>query len=221
MLSIEDRIRVAEAVTAAERASDGEIVTILAPESDSYHDVVLHWTLLLMLLGLALIAAFPQPLIRAVEPVAAGWGPLGPGALVATLIVVEGLLFLCGRYLFCRPAWKRALTPSATKTRRVRRRALLLFRVAAENRTRARTGVLLYLSLAERRAEIVADRAIASRVAPETWGAAMAALIAAVRDGRPADGMVAAVERIGTVLAEHFPRSPDDINELPDRLILL
>jgi putative membrane protein len=42
-----------------------------------------------------------------------------------------------------------------------------------------------------------------------------------VRKGRPGDGMVAAVERIGQVLAAHFPRSADDTNELPDRLILL
>ena len=103
----------------------------------------------------------------------------------------------------------------------MRRRALLLFRLATENRTRAKTGVLLYLSIAERRAEIVADAAINGKVTPETWGEAMAVLLDAVRDGRPGDGMVASVEKIGQVLAAHFPRSPDDSNELPDRLILL
>lgn len=49
----------------------------------------------------------------------------------------------------------------------------------------------------------------------------MQALVAAVKDGRAADGMIAAVEQIGAVLTEHFPRSADDRNELPDRLILL
>jgi putative membrane protein len=49
----------------------------------------------------------------------------------------------------------------------------------------------------------------------------MAVLIEAVRKDRAGDGMVAAVERIGQVLAEQFPRSADDANELPDRLILL
>ncbi|HEY0270247.1 MAG TPA: hypothetical protein VGC10_04575, partial [Sphingomonas sp.] len=80
---------------------------------------------------------------------------------------------------------------------------------------------LLYLSLAEHRAEIIADAAINAKVTPETWGDAMAALIDAVKDGRPGDGMVASIGKIGQVLAEHFPRSPDDTNELPDRLILL
>ena len=49
----------------------------------------------------------------------------------------------------------------------------------------------------------------------------MTALIKAVREGRPGDGIEAAIERVGTVLAEHFPRSADDVNEIPDKLIEL
>ncbi len=75
--------------------------------------------------------------------------------------------------------------------------------------------------MAERRAEIVAEEAILKVTDDHTWGEAMHALIADVREGRPADGITAAIERIGTVLAEHFPRSPDDINEIPDKLIEL
>ena len=102
---------------------------------------------------------------------------------------------------------------------RVRQRAVTCFRVGAERRTHGRTGILIYLSLDEHRAEIVADEAIAGKVAPEVWGDAMAAMLAHLRDGRLADGLVAAVERVGAVLAEHFPRAEDDHNELPDRLI--
>ena len=94
-------------------------------------------------------------------------------------------------------------------------------KVGAERRTAARIGVLIYLSLAERRAEIVADDAIHAEVAAERWGEAMAALVAEVRDGRPGDGMAAAVAQIGAVLAEHFPQDRGRRNELPDRLIEL
>jgi putative membrane protein len=114
-----------------------------------------------------------------------------------------------------------ALTPGATKSRRVRRRAIELFKAAAERRTIGRTGVLIYLSVAERRAEIVADEAITKVTSPETWGEAMAALLVEVKQGRVADGMVAAIERVGGVLAEHFPRSSTDTNEIPDKLIEL
>ena len=147
-----------------------------------------------------------------------------PATCVLALLALEIVLFLVGRYDRSASARRCAggSIPAPRATRRVRRRAILLFRLAAENRTRARTGrAALPLSLAERRAEIVADASIAAKVAPETWGEAMAVLIEAVLKGRAGDGMVAAVERIGQVLAEHFPRSADETNELPDRLILL
>jgi len=113
------------------------------------------------------------------------------------------------------------LTPAATKHRRVRRRALAVFQAAAAGRTGDRTGVLIYLSLAERRAEIIGDEAIHKFADEHTWGEAMAAMIEHLREGRPGDGICAAVERVGTVLAEHFPKTAGNPNEIPDKLILL
>jgi len=167
------------------------------------------------------VAAIPGRLILLLDIVAGGWDTWTPGELIAILLVALAVKFLVARWIFGLKPLRFALTPHGTKARRVRRRGLLLFRLATENRTRAKTGVLLYLSLAEHRAEIIADAAINAKVTPETWGAAMAALIDAVKDGRPGDGMVASIGQIGQVLSEHFPRSPDDTNELPDRLILL
>jgi putative membrane protein len=114
-----------------------------------------------------------------------------------------------------------ALTPGATKTRRVRRRAIMLFKAAAERRTSGRTGILIYLSMGEHRAEIVGDEAITAVTTPETWGEAMAALVSEVKQDRPADGIIAAIGLIGAVLAEHFPRDAADKNEIPDKLIEL
>ena len=65
----------------------------------------------------------------------------------------------------------------------------------------------------------MADSAIASQVSPEIWGAAMAAMLGQIRAGNLAEGMIAAVEQVGAVLAQHFPRAENDRNELPDRLI--
>jgi putative membrane protein len=75
--------------------------------------------------------------------------------------------------------------------------------------------------MAERRAEIVADEAILKVTDDHVWGEAMAALLTEVREGRPGDGIVAAIDRVGAVLAEHFPRAAADINEIPDKLIEL
>ena len=114
-----------------------------------------------------------------------------------------------------------ALTPKAKKLARVRSRAISLFKVGTESKTVGRTGVLLYLSMKEHRAEIVADAAIASKVAPEIWGDAMVALLDQVKAGNPGAGVAAAVTQMGIVLAEHFPRGSENPNELPDRLIQL
>lgn len=221
-LSPEDHTRVTDAVTAAELHTDGEIVTVVAGRSDSYHDVALHWAVLAMLLALALLAWQPGIAewlhVRLVE----NWAQnVPPGWYLTIALVLISLVFLIVRVVLALDSLRMLVTPGATKTRRVQRKALQLFRTGAEKRTQGATGVLLYLSLAEHRAEIIAEETIHSRVAPEVWGDAMAALVAAVRDGRPGDGMAEAVAQIGKVLAEHFPRSEGDTNELPDRLIEL
>ena len=221
-MSEADHARVTAAVAAAERESDGEIVTIVAPRSDAYHDVGLHYAVLGMVLVPALLAFLPQSTVDWGLGLFLGWNEtLARGALMTGLFVVLTVVFLIVRYILAWMPLRMALTPGATKTRRVRRRAVELFKVAAENRTKGRTGVLLYLSLLEHRAEIVADHAIHSRVQPDVWGDAMAVLIDHVKAGRTGEGMALAVEKIGEVLAQCLPPTLDNPNELPDRLIEL
>jgi putative membrane protein len=222
MLSEADRVAVAAAVAKAEAESDGEIVTIVAPRSDAYHDVALHYAVLLMLLVPVWYAFLPQAWFDWAMATFLGWGAELTRPLLMTFVFVK----LAGTYLF---VWllmkwvplRMALTPKGTKNRRVRRRAVELFHVTTEQRTKGRTGVLLYLSLLERRAEIVADEAIHSKVDPGVWGDAMAALVEEVKAGRPGDGMARAVEKIGEVLAQCLPPQSVNPNELPDRLIEL
>lgn len=221
-LSETDHVLVTAAVTRAERSSDGEIVTIVAEKSDSYHDVGLHYAVLAMLLVPAALAALPQSFIDWVTGVSLGWNAtIGRGALMAFLTAMLAIVFLIVRFALAYMPLRMALTPASTKSRRVQRRALNLFKVGAERRTVGRTGVLLYLSLLEHRAEIVADEAIHSTVEPEVWGDAMAVLIENVKAGRPGEGMAKAVEQIGLVLAKCLPKTIDNPNEVPDRLIEL
>ena len=221
ILSDEDHARVAAAVARAEADTAGEIVTAVAARSDAYHDAALHWAVLAMLTVPALLAWRPGWGERLWHIVGEDWTPPPPAAPYLLAMAGAAVMFLLVRLLLAWRPLRMALTPGGTKARRVRRQAVALFRIGAERRTRGRTGVLIYLSLAERRAEIVADAAIHCQVADEVWGEAMALLIAAVRDGRAGDGLVAAVEAVGRVLAAHFPREENDVNELPDRLVEL
>ena len=218
----EDHAAINAAVTAAEAGSDGEIATMVARQSDDYAD----WAVILpALLALAIpigCAIWPQWWAAVLLRASGEWhGDIGSGTLLtaalAGQILTFAILWLALRWMPLRLA----LTPGRVKAGRVRREAIRAFKIGIEARTRAATGVVVYLSLAERRAEIVADAAINAKVAADVWGDAMAALLLEVRAGRAADGIAAAVSRIGVILSAHFPRSDDDTNELPDRLIEL
>jgi putative membrane protein len=222
MLSDADRQKIADAIAAAESKSSGEIVAVASPISDAYHDVALHWALIPLFAVLAWAAWRPSALIWWYDLFFGGWSPDPTLSQLLTLLMFfAALKFTIALLILKWMPLRLLLTPGATKHRRVRRRAITIFKAAAERRTAARTGVLIYLSIAERRAEIVADEAIHQLTDDHSWGEAMTSLIAEVREGRPADGIVAAIERVGEVLAEHFPRSADDRNEIPDALIEL
>lgn len=221
-LSEADHEAVSAAVALAEEKSAGEIVTIIAGESNSFHDVALLWSAFAAFAALIVLALFPDFYLAKVDWVLGNWASeWSPRHVFMLAVLVATMKFLAMWLLQLWRPLRMALVPGPLKHARVRDRAVRCFKVGAERRTHGRTGILIYLSLAEHRAEIVADQAIAAKVAPEVWGDAMAALIGEIRAGRPGAGMVAAVEQVGAVLAEHFPRADDDRNELPDRLIEL
>lgn len=217
-----DHQKVSDAVHTAEAGTAGEIVTIIADASDRYLDVALWWSVIVVMLSLAALAAFPDFYLGLVGRLSNGWvveWTLAEAFELALAVAV--IKFLAARLILQWMPLRLFLTPRIVKAQRVRRRAIRYFKVGAERRTSGRTGVMIYLSMAEHIAEIVADEAIHSKVAPEAWGEAMAKLVAEVRHGRIADGMAAAIGDVGLILGQHFPRAADDLNELPDRLIEL
>ncbi|GAA0861707.1 hypothetical protein GCM10009115_05430 [Sphingopyxis soli] len=221
-VSAADHDLVTAAVAAAEDQTSGEIVTVIAAQSNDYDDVALVWASVIAFLAMSVIGLFPEFYRGLYDRLTGGWGhELTANQWLGTVIAV-GVLKWIGMWLILlwRPLriW---LTPRAILAGRVRARAIDLFKVGTEAKTLGRTGVLLYVSLREHRADIVADEAIAAKVAPEVWGDAMAALIDLVRKGKPGEGMAEAVRQMGVVLAAHFPRGSENPNELPDRLIEL
>lgn len=215
-----DRDRIGKAVAEAELLSAGEIVTILAERSDGYTDVALSWAAAVALVALSVLAIAPDFYLGLYDRLLAGWGhEWTPRAILMLAAVVAAIKFGAMMLLQLWQPLRFWLIPGAIKTMRVHDRAVRAFRIGAERRTSGRTGILIYLSMRERRAEIVADEAIASKVDPQVWGDAMNAMLAELRQGRVADGMIAAIGKVGAILQTHVPRTTDDINELPDRLI--
>ncbi|WP_121116608.1 TPM domain-containing protein [Croceibacterium ferulae] len=221
-LTPDEHARVSAAVAAAEAHTSGEIVTIVADRSDGYMDVALAWSALGAFAVMALLPFVAGPVLDSLAVFHGGWNVAweAPGILAAAAAIgIAGFLLLLAIQAWL-PA-RMALVPGFIRTDRAEDRAIALFKVGAERRTTGRTGVLIYLSMCEHRAEIVADEAINALVPADTWGVAMAALLQPLKNGRIADGMVAGIQQVGTVLAQHLPRAEDDRNELPDRLIEL
>jgi putative membrane protein len=195
-------------------------VTVLAERSDGYSNIQLAWSILAATTALAVFALVPDFALAKVDLVLGGWNhEWHPQAVLSLALALVVLKFVGVWAVQLWQPLKFLLIPPPVKKARVREAAVRHFKVGAERRTHGRTGVLIYLSMREHRAEIVSDAAIASKVPPEVWGGAMADILVHIREGRVAEGLAAGIADVGAVLAEHFPRHENDVNELPDRLI--
>jgi len=211
---------VSDAVGEAELQTSGEILTVLADRSNGYSDIVLFWAAALAFSMMSLFAALPQPFLDLWDRLIGGWGHEWSTGEIASMTIALGLItFVLAWAVQLWDPLRFALIPAPVKTARVHEQAVKHFKVGAERRTHGRTGILIYLSMREHRAEIVADEPIAEIVSAEVWGEAMADMLVEIKQGHIAKGMAAGVRDVGQVLSQHFPRADDDENELPDRLI--
>jgi putative membrane protein len=202
MIPEADKVRVTAAIRTAEARTSGEIFCVVARRSSAYPLVPVAFAAVFALL-------MPAGLIYYTTESA--------GMIYLAQIIV----FIGGVYLLSRPRLRFRVVPRLMKHDRAHAEAMRQFFAQGVHKTAHRTGVLIFASEAERYAEIVADAGINEKVAPEVWTAAMGALIAGIKHGRPADGFIAAIEQCGAVLAEHFPLAPGEVNpdELPDKLV--
>ena len=100
------------------------------------------------------------------------------------------------------------------------RRARKVFAHLGMHLTAERHGVLIYLAIEDRQLAVVGDEGIHRRVGDTYWEAVRDVMIAKLREGRALDAVLAGIAAVGGVLADHFPRRPDDRNELSDQVSL-
>jgi putative membrane protein len=221
----EDHARIAQAVASAERGTSGEIRCVLAAESADYRRNALTWAAgsALLIPAAALLLGFrPEALSRLFGAWTIGHLASRDAQIVSALTTYIGLqtaVFIAAWLLASWAPLRRLLTPKPLVVQRVHTATLEQFMALGLHRTRDRTGVLLYASDAERRAEVFADDGIYAKAPPEVWGEIVDRLVAGLKRGAPADGFVAAVERTGEILAACLPPREDDTDELPNDLI--
>lgn len=188
----------AQCVTEIEKATDAELVIVVRARSGNYrHADYLFGSLIAFaaLLGLLFLPVdFHQY-----------WVPID------VLIVFFLGAFLCSRSNGAR----RLLTSGTFRAAAVRTFAAAMFYEAGIANTEAEMGVLIYLSLLERRLELIADRGVLKAVPPLEWNQSLFALKEAGENPDP-ENLLKALSDLGELLSKHLPATGENPNELPD-----
>ena len=203
VLSDSDRERVSAAIRRAETRTVGEIVPVVLERSDAHTGACWVAACVSLVLGSVLLA----PVLPWHAP---GW-----------VILLQTLLAALGWLVASRVTDVARLFISEGRADEVTgEQALQEFYSLGLHKTEAATGVLLFVSLAERRVLVLGDTGIDAVMDDEHWSGVVETVLKGVVEGDLAQGLVAAVDELGEVLAGSFPWADGDRNELPDRLVV-
>lgn len=202
LLNDQSRAAVTEAINRAEQHSDAELVTVLAPQADDYRWIGLLWAAVIALLLPGAVVFFP------------GW------VEARTLVLMQWGCFVLLGALFQWPAITPRLVPRAVRHDRAALLARSQFLAQNLHRTAGATGMLIFVSEAERYVEILVDHGIASRLDDSTWSAIVDRFTRQVATGDTEQGFIECIEACGQHLADALPATTER-NELPNRLVVL
>jgi len=198
----EEQERIRQAVIAAEQRTAGEIVPMLVGASARYAEIEIAGMGIGLVAGTLASFVFQDPWVAIHSQLL--W-PLAGAALGSIACAI--------------PVVKRTLISSDRIMEAVHLRSLAAFTAQGLHHTTAHTGILILASLLEHRVEILVDRGINEKVVAGTWNEVVQILTAGLKSGNACDAFCKAIERCGDILAQHFPCSQDDKDELPNKLV--
>ena len=202
--------RIRQAVQQAEQVTKGEIVPMIVPASALYREAGYRTGLILALLALALLLTIE------IYWLPWGWHAGNAGWLLLAVVASYGL----GQWLGRIPMVIRIVTSRERMAHKVALRAEQAFYKHGLHHTKGHTGILIFVSMLERRVHVLADKGINDHVPAGTWDGLVNGIIDGIRTGNATDAICAAIAKCGALLAEVAPsRSGDNPNELPDTLI--
>ena len=203
-----ERNQVENAVNAAEKRTAGEIVVMIISSSYQYP--------LANVIG---ATAFALPLALLLTPLTGSWLWIGPQNMWLFLGFLT-VFFIIFHEVVKRTAWlKRLFISQREIDDEVEEAAVTQFFDQDLYRTRDENGVLVLISVFERRVWMLADRGINAKVRQNQWDDIVTMITEGIKQERAADAICAAVEKIGDLLEAHFPIKPDDSNELKNLVI--
>ncbi|HNW81701.1 MAG TPA: TPM domain-containing protein [bacterium] len=207
-LSESEKNSVLNAVSQLEKNTTGELVPMIVSTSGSYGEYSIIGSLALAM-PLAVINAY---LIN-------WWYYDQIDTLLFFFIFFIPLFVLFFLILNDMPCLKRLFVPKDVMEEEVRETAAYAFLSHGLHNTKNASGVLLYISIFERRVWILADRGINSKLPEGTWDSIVADLTKGLKQKKNGEGIVTAINRIGEQLISNFPADGDSTNELPDLIV--
>ncbi|MEO1982061.1 MAG: hypothetical protein ABGX22_16610 [Pirellulaceae bacterium] len=213
-----DRERVNQAVKEAESATSAEILPVVARCSGRYdrpEDVVGLWFAALTMIIVWLV--FPLPKIEA-----GNWDAPAPVWQLVAMLAGALVGFVAGAIVGAKIDWLRRLfTPRTQMREEVYGRAREVFFDKRVHHTGGGSGVLLYVSLFEHMAAVIADQSILDKLGQEQIDELCHELTQRLHEGTVIDAMCVTATSLGRRLAPLLPRAEDDVNELPDALVVI
>jgi putative membrane protein len=215
LFTADDRKAISTAVAEAEKKTAAEIVPVVATRSDGYEraEDLIGLAMALIVVAIAWTQAHRMP---------SDWdSDYSDVQLPYVLVAILGG-WVAGVFMARVFPWLKRLAVSRKKMAvRTLIAAHHAFDSLHAHKTAGGTGVVIYVSLFERRVCVWADKHVSAKIPEAEWKGITEALIKSLRDGKPRDGMVEAIRHCGDLLAKHFPVQPGDVNELPNELRLL
>lgn len=222
----DEREKIANAVKAVEMKTSGEIATMVVDHSDSYREAeTLGAVLLAGLLALIVEVLLEYLAVHAgIYEWSNGSHKRGLfflyGISIWTYVPMVFVFFFPAKFIFKRfPMLKLPLVGRKRVDEAVRERAVRAFYEKGLYKTRDETGVLIFISLMERKVWILGDRGIDRKVSHSTWGEYARELTTGLRENKACEALCNIIGKIGMEVCVHFPRKVDDVNELSDEVL--
>jgi len=217
-LSSEDKKRISAAVAKAESKTSGEIGTAIIPESYDYAIQELLFAVAAGFIYFAVILFFHSNIESWLSSMFWDYSDIYLTAFYgfSTFIVIT-LVYLLANL----PIVDRMICSKSLMACKVHERALRHFVESGIYNTVHRTGILIFISVLEQRVELIADSGINELIPQDKWDSIVKHIVAGIKENKPADKLVEAIETCGELLAENFPIQADDINELSDEIKVL
>lgn len=211
-----DKIR--EAVKKAESKTSGEIAVCLAPESSDYSVWELFASLMLSVICYSVMLPFSGAIRRFYEKL--NW--LSPEwYLPATFGIAAFLTVLVFFFVFNIPVLDRLVIPVDFRRKTVTKKAFCTFAESGIYCTEKHNGILIFVSYLERQVRIIADKGISDKISDDLWRIIADDLSAEISKGNGVEAFCQAIEKCGELLSQYYPIEKNDVNELPDGLIIV